>query len=606
VRILLLSFAHLGAGCAEDPPRVEVCTNLEDDDGDALADCADPECAGPRCPESCLDGWDNDGDRMIDCDDPHCDGSCLESCHDGRDNDGDALADCADDECVGASVETCADFVDDDCDGRVDCLDPDCDGACPESCTDGRDNDGDGSVDCADPDCDGDAECPEDCVDGRDNDLDGATDCADFECEEDCDQDEDGFATIAGGGDDCDDADAQIHPDADEICNDGIDDDCNGFADDDDPELDTDTTVAWFLDADEDGYGALFVDKACAAIAGTSAAGGDCDDFDADRHPDANEICETPDDDCDGLVDDEDPSLDLTSALPFYEDVDGDGHGDAGTVQLACTAPPGFATASDDCHLFDAEIWQETEWWLDADGDGWGAGSAVWSCARPVDHAPVDGDCDDADPDLHPGVIGTWPSLIGAWQGDGDAADGSGPAAGGVLVDGAGFTTGIYEEAFSFDGAGDRMEIAFTRGGPFTLSLWVEAAVLPQPFAGVLSTSDTASPDSFELRLLDPDLLEFHNNLTDADLGVVALGWTQVAVAYDGISIRTWADGVPLDTETWSPDSPPTFDLLRLGSDRTGTVDFSGSIDDVLVFDRALSDAEVAAIADASASCLEL
>jgi len=602
--VVLVLFA---GGCAEDPPLVEVCNNLEDDDRDTLADCDDPDCAGPACSENCLDGWDNDGDGRVDCDDPHCDGSCLESCHDGRDNDGDGLADCADTECIGASAETCTDLVDDDCDGRVDCLDPDCDGACPESCDDARDNDGDGFFDCDDPDCDGDLGCPESCEDGRDNDLDGHTDCADPDCEIRCDLDKDGYATEAGGGDDCDDTSAQVHPDADEVCNEGIDDDCNGFADDADPALDTSTTVAWFLDADEDGFGALFVESACTPVAGTSAAGGDCDDFDSARNPDAREVCGTPDDDCDGLVDDEDSSLDLSSAFPFYEDVDGDGHGDAGTVELACTQPPGFAATGDDCHLFDPEIWEETEWWPDGDDDGYGAGTAVDSCAQPVDHAHAAGDCDDADPALHPGAIGTWPSLIGAWQGNGDAADGSGLASGGALVDGAGFTAGLYGDAFTFDGAGDRMEASFVMSGPFTLSLWVEAAVLPQPSAGVLSSSDTdTTPDSFELRVLDPDLLQVHNNLTDAASGIVTVEWTHVAIAFDGTSIRTFSGGLPVATEAWGPDSPPSFDLLRLGSDRTGTFDFEGSIDDVLVFDRALSDAEVGALADGTASCLEL
>lgn len=38
-----------------------------------------------------------------------------------------------------------------------------------------------------------------------------------------------------------------------------------------------------------------------------------------------------------------------------------------------------------------------TSWFLDQDGDGFGAGQAVEACAAPSGHVAVDGDCDDAD-----------------------------------------------------------------------------------------------------------------------------------------------------------------------------------------------------------------
>ncbi len=48
------------------------------------------------------------------------------------------------------------------------------------------------------------------------------------------DEDEDGFVAIADGGDDCNDADATINPEADEVAGDGIDSNCDG---DDNPVL---------------------------------------------------------------------------------------------------------------------------------------------------------------------------------------------------------------------------------------------------------------------------------------------------------------------------------------------------------------------------------
>jgi hypothetical protein len=50
------------------------------------------------------------------------------------------------------------------------------------------------------------------------------------ECEDECDRDGDGYDCVACGGDDCNDADPVVHPDASEFCN-GMDDNCNGTVD---------------------------------------------------------------------------------------------------------------------------------------------------------------------------------------------------------------------------------------------------------------------------------------------------------------------------------------------------------------------------------------
>jgi len=110
------------------------------------------------------------------------------------------------------------------------------------------------------------------------------------------DRDGDGSAA----GDDCDDADASVHPGAAEVCN-GVDDDCDGLVDADDPEL-TDG-VSGYRDADGDGYGAGTELSGC--VPGVLVpTGDDCDDGGALVNPAAVEVCDAADQDCDGLVDD--------------------------------------------------------------------------------------------------------------------------------------------------------------------------------------------------------------------------------------------------------------------------------------------------------------
>ena len=54
---------------------------------------------------------------------------------------------------------------------------------------------------------------------------------------------------------DCDDANAAIHPDATEVCDNDVDNDCSGFADDKDIQLDLSSANTFYHDIDGDSYG---------------------------------------------------------------------------------------------------------------------------------------------------------------------------------------------------------------------------------------------------------------------------------------------------------------------------------------------------------------
>lgn len=251
---------------------------------------------------------------------------------------------------------------------------------------------------------------PEDCSDGLDNDGNGLVDCDDGQCDTTCDADADGHDGIAFGGDDCDDADDDVNPDAPEICDD-LDNDCDGAIDDDDPDVDA-SGSPWYPDRDADGFGdGSNVSYQCDPPAGGPAAqvDGDCDDDDAAVFPGAFEVCNNIDDNCDGLVDDDDPLVDLSGAPVWYEDADGDGLGHPYVSIQACARPPGYAASVDDCDDTDPTIGGPFDWWLDADGDGFGSGAPVASCTPPATGwIDINGsDCNDGDASIHPGAYET-------------------------------------------------------------------------------------------------------------------------------------------------------------------------------------------------------
>ena len=162
--------------------------------------------------------------------------------------------------------------------------------------------------------------------------------------------------------DDCNDAAADVYPGALENCaNIAVDNDC----DLDVTDLEATDSVAYYRDADADGFGAGAATMSCAPIAGSVTDNTDCDDLKV-----------------------------------YYADVDQDGF--AGDTMVAC----GFIRQNDDCNDNDPlvnpdavetcanidvdndcngsvgadEAIDALDYHIDADGDGFGAGARIQSC----------------------------------------------------------------------------------------------------------------------------------------------------------------------------------------------------------------------------------
>ncbi|MDQ4121541.1 MAG: CSLREA domain-containing protein [Acidobacteriota bacterium] len=199
------------------------------------------------------------------------------------------------------------------------------------------------------------------------------------------------------------------------------------------------------------------------------------------------------------------------------------------------------------------------------------------------------------------------PSGMVAWfPGDGNANDIQGNN-NGTINGGVTFTAGKVAQAFTFDGTGDVTYSTINAGSAYTLDFWMRPTL-----SGVNQhiISNFANSTNFgSLRFVN-DHVEYLQGgafqVVSAAGSVPLNAYTHIALTYDGSVNRLYTNGSlaatsGVHTETFNNQLSLGFAIINNYNESR----FSGQIDEVEIFSRALSQTEIQAIvtADSAGKC---
>lgn len=219
-----------------------------------------------------------------------------------------------------------------------------------------------------------------------------------------------------------------------------------------------------------------------------------------------------------------------------------------------------------------------------------------------------DGDGDLHDPFDIPDLLLWYPLDADDFRGGADDASGGGRRAECNPSTCPSAVPGVIGGAARFDGQRERLRIAFdsqlnTESG-FTLSAWARAEEFTTFNAVVSKPLETDTANTWQIELPDNFEWRFHSRSsrgTDEAFASAELDrWTHVAGRWDGERITLYIDGVAADSNNTDDILFDDHDVFIGGDENNGdeTGFWSGDIDDVRIYDRALDDEEIARLAD--------
>ena len=205
--------------------------------------------------------------------------------------------------------------------------------------------------------------------------------------------------------------------------------------------------------------------------------------------------------------------------------------------------------------------------------------------------------------------------MVGWWQAEGNETETVGWHDG-LPRGGVTFATGKVGQAFQLDGSSGYVEVPsdddlkFT--GPFSIEAWINFSELRSDNDCIVAKGvDADEPVDWALEVDNAGKLRVHAQLNGSwdvfscSTTLSTNTWYHVAMVYDGSSLKGYVNGVLDGSQSASGAVHTSDDSMKIGayapSDVSGPDFFPGKIDELTLYNRALSASELLAIYNASA-----
>ncbi|MFI6502284.1 LamG-like jellyroll fold domain-containing protein [Nonomuraea typhae] len=177
-------------------------------------------------------------------------------------------------------------------------------------------------------------------------------------------------------------------------------------------------------------------------------------------------------------------------------------------------------------------------------------------------------------------------------------ADSSGIGNNGASTAAAWSTTGRYGTALSFNGASSWVTVADSPSLRLTSGMTLEAWIRPTTTTGwrTIAMKQYANDLAYSLDLNDRAHSTIHTTAERGLYGTTSLPlntWTHVAATYDGANLKLFTNGTEVSSVTASGNIRTDNGALRIGGNAVWGEHFNGLIDEVRIYNRALTPAQI-------------
>ena len=199
------------------------------------------------------------------------------------------------------------------------------------------------------------------------------------------------------------------------------------------------------------------------------------------------------------------------------------------------------------------------------------------------------------------------PGMVAWWPAESSTADIVGTATG-LLSGHAGYAAGLVGNAFSFDGTDSSVQlgsVASLKIQDLTIETWIKraSATSPSQTPGFPGCILGGGVNSYAFAFVPDGHLTFSQvgaSRIDSTAVISDTEWHHVGVTRSGSQIRFYLDGVDVGGGAYSPaltfDSPFVIGSLAQVVAGAGTEPFWGLIDELSVYNRALSQGELQSV----------